>query len=110
MNALIQLVRALAIAAALAHGVPPEHELGIIDCETGGTYRPDIVSRDGRYFGLDQLAWGGEMEWFRTRQIQQGLTPDWADPAQSANYLAEQLADGHETPWPVCRYRWLRLP
>jgi soluble lytic murein transglycosylase-like protein len=86
----VEAIRALIVAAALAHGVDPILMDRMAYCES--TYNPFAVS--GPNVGLYQLSRYGKQKDFFDR----GYT-DLFDPAQQANFTAEELSEGQGPAW-----------
>lgn len=91
---MIELIKALIVAAALAHGVNPDIMLDMARCES--TFNPYVVNRDDQTIqGLYQIKYpGGEGVTFYKR----GYTNRF-DPAQSANFTAERIVEGAGGQW-----------
>jgi len=94
MNPVIEAVRALILAAAMAHGVDADLMDRLARCESG--YNPNSVA--GPYMGLYQL---GPAK--RQRFLAEGYDNVF-DPAQQANFVAEELANGDVGSWAGCNH------
>ena len=103
---MVAVIKALVVAASIAHGVSVAGMDALVACETGRTFDPHIVSRNGLYVGLTQLDAGNRRR-LRTWAEQQGLQPDEDDPSQQLNYSLDVIRAGGIGQWPVCG-QWLR--
>lgn len=92
---LLQVIRNLIVAAALAHGVDSQTMLNLASCES--TFRPSIVNTSSGARGLFQLLSPGELDIFYAK----GFT-DWTDPSQQSNFVAEELIAGKWRAWSQC--------
>lgn len=92
MTPLLEAVRTLIFAAAMAHGVDPGLMDRIARCESG--YNP--YAQAGPYMGVFQLGPAKQRQF-----LTEGYT-DLFDPAQQANFVAELLAAGEQSDWAGC--------
>ena len=89
---MLEVIKNLIIAAAIAHGVSAYQMDKVAGRESG--YDRSVVNESG-CVGLYQLCPFGELDEFYKR----GYTnPD--DPAQQANFAAERFREG------ACHYSW----
>lgn len=89
-------VKAIILAAALAHAVSGDDMLRVAECES--TYRPLAVSADGQNLGLYQLNRRGRLPEFYAL----GYDDVW-DASQQADYFAGRLAEHDVAAWTCAR-------
>lgn len=70
-------------------------------CETGGTFDPNISSRNGLYHGMFQYSWR-TWNWMSAQAGWEGYSP--YDPQAAAHVTAWAFRNGHRNHWPVCSY------
>lgn len=96
---MVAVVKALIVAAATAHAVNAGFMLSVAGCES--SFNPFATNGPNR--GLYQISDFGKAAAFRARDYDNPY-----DPAQSANFFAEQVLAGQEWAW-TCAWQ-VRLP
>lgn len=91
---MIEVVRNLIVAAAIAHGVATVPMIETARCESN--FNAFAVNGPNR--GLYQLSVYGKLWEFYGR----GFDDEW-DPSQQANFAAEQFAEGQARAWTCAR-------
>jgi hypothetical protein len=90
----IDAIKQLIIAVALAHGVHAGFMLEVAGCES--SFNP--LATNGPNRGLYQISDYGKAAAFRRAGYDNPY-----DPAQAANFFAEQVIDGQEGAWTCAR-------
>jgi hypothetical protein len=79
--------------AVEAH-ISPSTVRAVIDCETGGTWNPEIVGDHGMSFGLSQIYLPDHPDISRETA---------EDPYFAIQFLVRSVADGHGSMWSCYR-------
>jgi len=80
--------------ASVNHGVSHALLRRLVRCETGGTFRPDMVGDHGTSFGPMQLHAPGELNTF----YRLGYT-DPSNPYEALDYAAQAILAGRGPRW-----------
>jgi hypothetical protein len=70
-------------------------------CETGGTFNPNVKSKNGLYKGLFQFS-DGTWAWMSAQAGYEGYSP--YDPEAASMTAAWAFANGYRRHWPRCSY------